>query len=195
MKNHLYLSLAIISFLFLSCSKESKIKNEINEYVEKNFNAPESYELVELKLFDTINEQKVSKYLTNQRLDKLKRIKQYVKEKREEQSKIASQALFSGNRFYLMSAMSKLDKQDAILKSFEKDSIQFVQIEVDKLKKYSLSKKIIYYRYVHEYRAKNDVGALVKCIDTLRVKDDLTLILDFQGFLIKKFGMGIYKNN
>lgn len=195
MKNYLYLSLAIISSLLISCSKESKIKNEINKYVEKSFNDPDSYELVELKLFDTINEQKISKYLTNQRLDKLKRIKQYVKEKREEQSRIAYNALFSRNSLYLVSAMGKVKKQNEILNSFEKDSVKLVQNEINKLKKYSLSKKITYYRYIHEYRAKNDVGALVKCIDTLRVKDDLTLIQDFQGFLIEKFGVGLYVNN
>lgn len=193
MKNHLYLSLVIISFLFISCSKESKVKNEINEYVEKFFNDPDSYELVELKLFDTINEQKVSKYLTDQRIDKLKRIKQYVKEKREKQSKITSNALFSRNHYYLMTAMAEVKKQDAILNSFEKDSVKLVQNEIDKLKKYVSSKNISHYRYIHEYRAKNDVGALVKCIDTLRINKDLILILDFQDFLIKKYGIGLLK--
>jgi activator of 2-hydroxyglutaryl-CoA dehydratase len=193
MKNHLYLSLIIIFFLFISCSQESKVKKEINEYVEKNFNDPDSYELIDLRLFDTINEQKVSKYLTNQRTDKLKRIKQYVKEKREEQSKIASNALFSANHYYLISAMNKLEKQTAILNRFEKDSVKIVQNEINKLKKYVRSKKMSHYRYVHEYRAKNDVGALVKCIDTLRINKDLTLIEDFQDFLIKKYGTGLLK--
>ncbi|MDG2430934.1 hypothetical protein [Flavobacterium sp.] len=189
MKNHLYLSLAIISFLFLSCSKESKIKNKIKEYVEKNFNDPSSYELVELKLFDTINEQKVSKYLTDQRLGKLTRIKQYVQEKREEQSKIASNALFSGNHYYLITAMAKLEKQNAILNKFEKDSVKIIQNEINQLKKYINSKNISHYRYIHEYRAKNDVGALVKCIDTLRIDNELKIITDFQYYIIRKFGV------
>jgi hypothetical protein len=193
MKKNSYFSFVIISFLFISCSKESKVKNEINEYVEKSFNDPDSYELVDLRLFDTINEQKVSKYLTNQRIDKLKRIKQYVKEKREEQSKIASNALFSRNHYYLISAMAELEKQNAILNSFEKDSVKIVQNEINKLKKYVSSKNIFHYRYIHEYRAKNDVGALVKCIDTLRINKDLILIIDFQDFLIKKYGIGLLK--
>jgi hypothetical protein len=191
MKNHLCLSLIIISFLFISCSQDSKVKKEINEYVEKNFNDPDSYELIDLELFDTINEQKVSKYLTKQRLRKITRIKQYVKEKREEQSKIASNALFSGNHYYLISAMAKLEKQNAILDRFEKDSVKIVQNEIKKLKKYVSSKNISHYRYVHEYRAKKDVGALVKCIDTLRINKDLTLIEDFQEFLLKKYGIGL----
>ncbi len=191
MKNQLTQTLIFISFLFISCSQESKVKNSIDKYVEKNFNDPGSYELVDLKLFDTINEQKVSKYLTNQRLEKQKKIKQYVKEKREEHSKIASNALFSGNHYYLISAMNKIEKQNAILNRLEKDSVKIVQNEINKLKKYVSSKNISHYRYVHEYRAKNDVGALVKCTDTLRINKDLTLIEDFQKFLIKKYGFGL----
>ncbi|MDI6050345.1 hypothetical protein QLS31_10930 [Flavobacterium sp. XS2P24] len=191
MKNHLYLSLIIISFLFISCSQESKIKNAIDKYVEKNFNDPGSYELVDLKLFDTINEQKVSKYLIDQRVEKIKKIKNYVMEKKEEHSKIASNALFSGNHYYLISAMNKLNKQKVILNRLEKDSIQMVQNEINQLKKYVNSKNISHYRYVHEYRAKNDVGALVKCLDTLRINKDLTLIEDFQEFLLNKYGVGL----
>lgn len=191
MKNHLTKTLIILSFLFISCSNESKVKNEIDEYVEKNFNDPDSYELVDLKLFDTINEQKVSNYLTDQREVKINKIKNYVKEKREEHSKIAANALFSGNSLYLISAMRKVEKQNEILKSFEKDSIRSIQNEINKLKKYSLSKKITHYRYIHEYRAKNDVGALVKCIDTLRIDNELKLIHNFQDFLIGKFGVGL----
>lgn len=191
MKNQLILTLIIISILSISCSQESTVKNEIDEYVAKNFNDPDSYELVDLKLFDTIIEQKVSKYLTDQRLEKLKRIKQYAKEKREEHSKIASNALFSGNHYYLISVMNKLEKQKAILNRLEKDSIKMVQNEINQLKKYVNSKNISHYRYVHEYRAKNDVGALVKCIDTLRINKDLTLIEDFQEFLLNKYGVGL----
>ncbi|WP_158728874.1 MULTISPECIES: hypothetical protein [unclassified Flavobacterium] len=77
------------------------------------------------------------------------------------------------------------------MKSFEKDSIKSIQNEINKLKKYSLSKKITHYRYIHEYRAKNDVGALVKCIDALRIDNKLKLILNFQDFLIGKFGVGL----
>lgn len=191
MKNQLTQTLILLSFLFVSCSQESKVKNEIDEYVEKNFNDPSSYELVNLKLFDTIIEQKVSKYLTDQRLEKLKRIKQYAKEKREEHSKIASNALFSGNHYYLISVMNKLEKQKAILNRLEKDSVKIVQNEINKLKKYVSSKNISHYRYVHGYRSKNDFGALVKYIDTLRINKDLTLIEDFQEFLIKKYGVGL----
>ena len=191
MKNQLTQILIFISFLFISCSNDSKVKNEIDEYVEKNFNDPDSYELVDLKLFDTITEQKVSKYLTDQRIEKIKKIKNYVIEKREEHSKIASNALFSGNHYYLISAMNKLDKQKAILNRLEKDSVKIVQNEIYKLKKYISSKNISHYRYVHEYRAKNDVGALVKCIDTLRINKDLTLIEDFQKFLLKKYDVGL----
>ncbi|MBQ0908969.1 hypothetical protein KBJ98_09675 [Flavobacterium sp. F-328] len=191
MKNHLTKTLIILSFLFISCSNESKVKNEIDEYVEKNFNDPDSYELVDLKLFDTINEQKVSNYLTVQREVKINKIKNYVKEKREEHSKIAANALFSGNHYYLISAMKKLDKQKIILNRLEKDSVKIVQNEINQLKNYVNSKNISHYRYVHEFRAKNDVGALVKCIDTLRINKDLTLIEDFQEFLLNKYGVGL----
>lgn len=81
MKNQLTQTLIFISFLFISCSQESKVKNSIDKYVEKNFNDPGSYELVDLKLFDTINEQKVSKYLTNQRLEKQKKSSNTLKKK------------------------------------------------------------------------------------------------------------------
>lgn len=87
--------------------------------------------------------------------------------------------------------MNKIEKQNAILNRLEKDSVKIVQNEINKLKKYVSSKNISHYRYVHEYRAKNDVGALVKCTDTLRINKDLTLIEDFQKFLIKKYGFGL----
>jgi hypothetical protein len=87
--------------------------------------------------------------------------------------------------------MAKLEKQNVILNRFEKDSVKIVQNEINKLKKHVSSNNISHYRYVHEYRAKNDVGALVKCTDTLRIDNELKLILNFQGFLIGKFGVGL----
>lgn len=191
MKNHLYFFLIIMAFLIISCSKDNKVKKGINEYVEKNFNDPESYELVDLRFFDTIKEQKVSKYLINMRINRLKEIKQYVKDKREEHSKIASNALFGGNHYYLISAMNKIEKQNKILNRIEKDSVKIFLNEIKQLQKYVNSKNISHYRYVHEYRAKNDVGALVKCMDTLRIDKDLTLIDNFQEFLINKYGVGL----
>lgn len=180
-----------MAFLIISCSKDNKVKKGINEYVEKNFNDPESYELVDLRFFDTIKEQKVSKYLINMRINRLKEIKQYVKDKREEHSKIASNALFGGNHYYLISAMNKIEKQNKILNRIEKDSVKIFLNEIKQLQKYVNSKNISHYRYVHEYRAKNDVGALVKCMDTLRIDKDLTLIDNFQEFLINKYGVGL----
>ena len=46
--------LVLIFPLLLSCGNESKMKSELKQYVEKNFNDPESYELVNIKVWDTI---------------------------------------------------------------------------------------------------------------------------------------------
>lgn len=181
----------IICFLLISCSNEYQVKKEVEKYVEKNFNDPNSYELIELKLFDTITEQKVSLFLKTQRLNKIEKIKKFIDEKKQENARIASNAFFSGNHLYMINTMKKLDGEKKIIESYEKDSIKIIVNEIKILGKYTTSKKPSHFRYVHEYRAKNDVGALVRCTDTLRVNNDQKLIEDFQDFLVPKYGVGL----
>lgn len=189
MKNITITVIAIL--LFISCSNESKIKNEINDYVQKNFNDPKSYELIDLKLLDTITEQKTSNFLKTERLKKIEKIKTFINEKKQENARLASRAFFGGNRFYLMNTINKLDNEKKVLESYETDSIKVIQDELKILEKYTNSKKTSHFRYIHEYRAKNDVGALVKCTDTLRINNELKLILDFQEFIIRKYGVSL----
>lgn len=185
------LLLIVVCILLISCSDKSKIKNEIDEYVAKNFNDPNSYELIDLKLIDTITEKKVSIFLKKERLNKIEKIKNFIKEKEEENGRLASRAFFGGNRFYLMNTVDKLDKEKKILDSYEKDSIKLIKDEIRVLEKFTSSNKTSHFRYLHEYRAKNDVGALVKCTDTLRINNELKLILDFPDFIIRKYGVGL----
>lgn len=182
------LSISII-LLLSSCSKESKVKSAVNEYVEKNFNDPSSYELIELKLIDTLKEENAAKFLINQRVKYISQIENYIKEKKEENGRKALNAFFSGNHFSVLIAGNEIKKQDLILNRYKKDSIGIAQKEIEKLKKYSLSKKNIYYRYRHEFRAKNDVGALVKITDTIRIDDSYSIILEPNRFIAQKFGV------
>lgn len=187
MKKLLFITTCI---LLVSCSDKSKIKDEINNYVEKNFNDPDSYQFIDLQIIDTLTEQKVSNYLKTERLEKIERIKKIVDEKTEEHARRATRALFGGNRFYLMNTVNELEKEKKIIESFSKDSIKNIQNEIKILDKFKKSKKVSHFKYIHEYRAKNDVGALVKCIDTIRITNDLKLIEDIQKYLIKRFGVG-----
>lgn len=189
MRNITAISFLIIFFLITSCTKESKVKSKVNEYVEKNFNDPSSYELIELQLIDTLKEGKAAKFLIDKRVKYIAQIENYIKEQKEENGRKALNAFFSGNHFRVLIANNELKKQELILNSYKKDSIGIAQKEIEKLKKYSLSKNIIYYRYRHEFRAKNDVGALVKITDTIRIDDGYTIILEPNRFIAQKFGV------
>lgn len=187
------LLLIIVCISLISCSDKSKIKNEINDYVAKNFNDPNSYELIDLEIIDTITEQKISKYLKTERVEKIEKITNFINEKTQEHARRATSAFLGRNRFYLMNTVNELDKEKKIIDSYLNDSIKIIKHEIKILDKYENSKKISHFRYIHEYRAKNDVGALVKCIDTIRVTNDLKLIEDIQEYLISKFGVGLEK--
>ena len=185
MKKTKYISVLFIciSVLITSCTKESKIKSKINEYVEKNFNDPDSYELVELKLIDTLTQDRASKYLIDKRIKDISEIEKFIKNKRMELSRLAWNAFISRSALTLSSAVSNIEDQQKELKSLESDSINIRKVEIDKLKKYTHSKEIVYYRYLHEFRAKNDVGALVKISDTIRIDLDYNIISSYKKYL------------
>lgn len=178
--------LIISATAFTSCSRESKIKSNIENYVQNNFNDPSSYELIDLHILDTLTESKYASSTIKIRNAYILSIQNYLKQRKEEIGQEAMSAFMSGNGFTLLSASKRIKNEEAELKQYTTDSIPIARKEIEKLKKFTKSNKVLYYRYSHEYRAKNSLGALVKEIDTLRIDDEANVLENYIDFITKK---------
>ena len=174
----------IFTFVIISCSKENKIQTKINEYVEKNFNDPKSYELIELKLIDTLTTKKAAKYIIDNRIATIDAINKYVKEKNKEISDRAMSAFLGGPSLGLNAEVNELKQEKAELLKYN-DTISMYQKDNERLKKYLNKSGIVYFRYQHNYRTKNNSGVLIKYTDTLRIDKDDNIIEDYNGYILK----------
>lgn len=188
-----YFIIAIFATISISCSKERKIKSNIETYVQKKFNDPESYELVNLRLIDTVTESKFASTKVNLINEYISSIQDYLKQRKEAYGKETMQAFLSGNKFNVYSVTDKIEKEKITLAKYESDSIPIAQKELEKFNSFLNSDKILYYRYSHEYRAKNNLGALIKINDTIRIDEDGQLIDNYNLFSITK--MNLKKNH
>ena len=184
MKKINLLCFLIFTFITISCSKENNIQTKINEYVEKNFNDPKSYELIELKLIDTLTTKKAAKYIIDNRVANINAINQYIKEKNKEISDRAMSAFLGGPSFGLNEEVNELKQEKAELSKYN-DTILMYQKENTRLEKYLNQNGIVYYRYQHNYRTKNNSGVLTKYTDTLRVDTNDNIIEDYNTFILK----------
>lgn len=182
-KNHLFF-LALTSIIFVSCSKESKIQSKVNEYVEKNFNDPKSYELIELKLIDTLTRKKAAKYIIEYRQDTINAYEDYIKSKNKEISDRAMSAFLGGPALGLEEEVNELKKEKEALKEYS-EKVIFYQKENERLKKYLNQNDIVYYRYKHDYRTKNETGVLIKYTDTIRFDTKDNIIENYKTYIIK----------
>lgn len=185
MKKLYYLTFTIfISVGFFSCSKENKLQDKINEYVEKNFNDPKSYELIELKFIDTLTRKRAAKYMIQQREDTINAIDEYVKEKKKEISDKAMSLFLGGPGLGVQEEVDKLKEEEAKLSEYN-DRILYYQKENNRMKKYLSENGIVYFRYQHNYRTKNDSGVLIKYTDTLRFDQNDNIIEDKNAYILK----------
>nr|WP_317630640.1 hypothetical protein [uncultured Flavobacterium sp.] len=184
-----YFIIAIFATVSISCSKERKIKSNIETYVQKKFNDPGSYELVDLKLIDTVTESKFASTKVNLINEYISSIQDYLKQRKEANEKETMQAFLSGNTFRVYSVTDKIEKEKVTLAKYVSDSIPIAQKELEKFNSFLNSDKILYYRYSHEYRAKNNLGALIKINDTIRVDEDGQLIDNFNLFSMTKMNL------
>jgi hypothetical protein len=184
MKKTNQLCFLIIIFITISCSKENKIQTKINEYVEKNFDDPKSYELIELKLIDTLTTKRAAKYVMDNGVSYIDAMNKYIKEKNKEISDKALSAFLGGPSFGLSAEVDELTQEKAKLLKYN-DTILMFQKENTRLKKYLNQNGIVYYRYQHNYRTKNNSGVLIKYTDTVRVDTNDNIIEDYNAFIRK----------
>lgn len=183
MKKITLLCLSILISTLISCTKENKVQSKINEYVEKNFNDPKSYELIELKLIDTLTTKKAAKYVIDNRIAIIDAINKYLKEKNKEISDRAMSAFLGGPSFGLNEEVNELKQEKAELSKYN-DTISMYKKDNERLKKYLNKSGIVYFRYQHNYRTKNNSGVLIKYTDTLRIDKDDNIIEDYNGYIL-----------
>lgn len=147
----------IVATLLASCSNENKMESELKKYVEQNFNDPKSYELINIKVWDTIyakelakneiifNEEKIIDYQT-----KIAEAETQIKLNKDLNKK------YNSNTFdeFIMSAKSDLD--------FYSNEIQSCKKTNESLNKYIDNNKVIGYLANHECRANNKLGGKIK---------------------------------
>lgn len=145
-----------ISIALASCSNnESKMKSEILVYLDKNAKDPKSYELVELKILDTVTAGEVATQLKKLN-DSF--IKEYTQEI-EGLKKIKSKNEFYNKKFnshdfddLIKENINDINSDMSMIKESQEDNI--------KLQKLLKSADIIGYMVHHKYRLKNGFGAL-----------------------------------
>ncbi|MEO5775447.1 MAG: hypothetical protein ABIQ27_01000 [Flavobacterium sp.] len=183
-KINLLCFLIFTSIIIFSCSKENRIQTKIDEYVKKNFNDPESYELIELKLIDTLTTKKAAQYIIDIRSGMIDNINEYVKSKNKEISDRALSAFLGGPSFALNEEVEQLKQEKAELTKYN-DTISMYQKENERIKKFLSKKGIVYFRYKHNYRTKNNTGVLIKYTDTLRIDKEDNIIEDYNSYILK----------
>lgn len=185
MKNKIKSFISLLFILMISCNNQSKIENKVEKYVKRNFHDPKSYELIELKLIDTVSESAAAKYMNFERENYIKNIKKYISSKNQEISQEAQSIFFAGPTFTTNSDVEKLKEKKAELLKYN-DTIEIQKKEIKILNKYLKSKKPLYVKYLHEYRAKNNEGVLLKTIDTLRFDLQDSIIENKDIYMLKK---------
>lgn len=171
--------------LLIACSKEDKIKSSLKETFVTQLDDPSSYEVIEVKILDTLTYKKaINERLTNYNFY-VANIKDYVAKKKKEMSNRALSSFLSGNYYSMNNTVSELDKEKAILNAYENDTLNLYTNKISKLNKIKQTNDIIYFRYTHSYRTKNKLGALVKFFDTIRVDKDSKVIDKHQEYISK----------
>ena len=183
-KINLLCFLIFTSIIILSCSKENRIQTKIDEYVKNNFNDPNSYELIELKFIDTLTTKKAAQYIIDNRNATIYAINQYIKEKNKEISDRAISAYLGSSSFGLYNEVEALKKEKEELTKYN-DTISMYQKDNERIKKYLTQKGIVYLRYQHNYRTKNDLGVIMKYTDTLRIDKEDNIIEDYNSYILK----------
>lgn len=138
------ISVFIIAFTIFGCSKENKIKNNIETYLNKHASAPKTYEFVELKMLDTITKGEIAER-------QVKTFETDITEINEEI--IRDQVLIS--KFPTLDN----DAQKIQIKG-NKEYLVKITPKVKALKKQISNKEIVGYEALHTFRINNAFGAL-----------------------------------
>ena len=179
----------LIAVSLFSCSNESKMKNGIIDYLNKNAKDPKSYEFVDLKVIDTITVGECAENLITTNIELIAE-KNLEIQKRKDEIKDAQEDL-DYKEF-------KIDF-DKIINS-SKSSISIFELEINdyksenlKLKKINALKDVVFYNIAHKFRLKNGFGALdldqkyVLFDKDFNVKNMTNDILDFENTKDKLF--------
>jgi Mg2+ and Co2+ transporter CorA len=145
----------ILSTALFSCSNESKMKDGIKKYLDKNAKDPRSYELVELKVLDTITAGEVANQLNDLNIDNIKNYSEDIENlKLEISNNVLRNKKYNTNTFdeFINEANIDIDTDQEIIKESKE--------EINKLKKLLNSKDVIGFMVHHKYRLKNGFGAL-----------------------------------
>ena len=183
-KINLVCFLIFTSIIILSCSKENRLQTKIDEYVKNNFNDPNSYEFIELKFIDTLTTKKAAQYIIDNRNATIDAINKYIKNKNKEISDRAVSAYLGSSDFALYNEVEELKQEKEELTKY-KDTISMYQKDNERLKKYLTQTGIVYLRYQHNYRTKNNSGAIMKYTDTLRIDKEDNIIEDYNSYILK----------
>lgn len=154
MKNKFLVFWIILSAF--SCSNESKIKSEVKEYVNKNFNDPKSFELVALEVVDTLKSNEVAMDMTDV-------LNEFIL-KYENQNKEVELKIKQSDSLNIVFKTNDFDKIIANYKEIIKTNSQTIKEYADKktfYKKYLSNENVFGYIVSLEYRANNKLGALI----------------------------------
>ena len=146
--------LLLSMFSLVSCGNESKMKSGIKSYLEKNAKDPGSYQLVELKIIDTITVSSIAK-------NSIKVSQETIDDNNKELlqwQKTKNSALESckkwGHDFdhFVTEANTEIETLNGLNKIASDD--------ISKYKNKVNDKTILGYRASHKFRLKNGFGAL-----------------------------------
>lgn len=178
-------TLLLLSGLMLlasSCSKSSDEtrKESIKVFLDKNAKDPKSYELVELKIFDTVTPSDVSKF----QIEKLETENLRVKnEILNQQNKLLDYQLTGHNDSY----KDLIKTRNEAIKTYE-EILSMNNKDIEKAKKNSSDITPLGYIYLHKYRLKNGFGALDLSSNFLsfNTKDSLVSFNETPDYLVFK---------
>lgn len=175
---------ALVSMALFSCSNnESKIKDGIKIYLDKNAKDPKSYELVEFKITDTVTAGEVAKDISDLNESNINyNVEDNTKSKIELSKFITAKEKYNTNEL------------DIDIKKYEDkiqlnlEDIKSIQDENIKLQKFLTSKEVIGFMVNHKYRLKNGFGALDLSENVILFDKDFN-VKSFDAYQRDKFAL------
>jgi hypothetical protein len=173
----IFIPVIVISFipLLFSCSNESKVKDNLQDYVESDFDDPDSYELLDIYLIDTVLVGDAVQYIIDNQKSTINKLNEYIEEKDQELRQRGTLLFMRGKDLRLFADLEELEQEKIELGKYT-DTILILEKNNNYLVEFLNNDEIVYFLYGHSYRTKNTFGAIQKYLDTVEVDKNLIII-------------------
>jgi hypothetical protein len=151
------------------------VKDNLQDYVESDFDDPDSYELLDIYLIDTVLVGDAVQYIIDNQKSTINKLNEYIEEKDQELRQRGTLLFMRGKDLRLFADLEELEQEKIELGKYT-DTILILEKNNNYLVEFLNNDEIVYFLYGHSYRTKNTFGAIQKYLDTVEVDKNLIII-------------------